>query len=354
MRKFRKVLALTLALALMVAVMAGCKSKDDGAAADGGLIAPLSGGKDIRKDEIKIGFITLSTAGIGTKMHEKAFAEQLAFYPNVTLKFLDAEYNPANQKTLLNECVTQKFDAVILECMDTEALNGAISEAENAGIPVITMNSGASGLHTLHIEGSDYEAGWNGGKILSEAIGGTGSAILLDVPPEQKAVGRMGTGFEEYLAQNTEIKLLEKPGIANWSMDNGRDTMSALLTKYPNPGDINIVYAASDDIGMGAIQAIEAAGRENEGILVYANMGYPEGLQAIKDGRLFGTGFSDIYLEDTAALMLVLQFIATGTNSISAGYEKTPVLSMWVPPCTPDNVDDIIAISHWADLYDFH
>jgi ribose transport system substrate-binding protein len=346
-----KIIATILTIALAVSVISSCapKESDAGDAPVAGGIA-LSG-KDIRNDPLKIAYITLSTAGIGNRMHELAYEEQLSYYPNVDFQFFDGEYNPDRQRQILNECVTQKYDAVIIEAMGTEELNRAIVEAEEAGIPVITMNSGASAIHTLHIEGSDYEIGYKAAELLGEAINGTGNAILLDVPAEQKAMGRMGTGFEEGLAAKfPNIKLLEKPGIANWSQENANTAMRDFLTKYPNPGDINIVYGASDDIAIGAIQAIEAAGRQDEGILVFGNMGYPTGLQAVKNGSMFGTGFSDIYLEDTSSLTLALYFISAGINSISAGYTKTPVISMYVPPITAENIDSYIEVSHWKQV----
>lgn len=352
MKRFGKLLALFLAIAIIVSALAACSAKDAGpSGSDGAGTGIALKGKDIFGTQIKIAYITLSTAGIGNRMHELAYREQLGYYPNVDFQFFDGQYSPDTQRTLLNECVTQKYDAVIIEAMGTEELNRAIVEAEEAGIPVITMNSGASALHTLHIQGSDYAIGERAAVILGDAIGGTGNAILLDVPPEQKAMGRMGTGFEEKLKSDyPDIKLIEQTGIANWSQENGNTAMRDFLTKYPNPGDINIVYAASDDIAIGAIQAIEAAGRQDEGILVFGNMGYPTGLQAVKDGRMYGTGFSDIYLEDTSSLTLALYFIATGINSISAGYTETPIIDMVVPPITDENIDSYIEVSHWKQV----
>jgi ABC-type sugar transport system substrate-binding protein len=351
MKKTGKILALLLVCALIVSAFSACKPKEAGTGDDAPAAGIALSGKNIREDAIKIAYITLSTAGIGNRMHELAYEEQLSYYPNVDFQFFDGEYNPDRQRQILNECVTQKYDAVIIEAMGTEELNRAIVEAEEAGIPVITMNSGASAIHTLHIEGSDYEIGYKAGELLGEAIGGKGEAVLLDVPAEQKAMGRMGTGFEECLTEKfPDIKLLEKPGIKDWSQENANTAMRDILTKYPNPGDIDIIYGASDDIAIGAIQAIEAAGRQNEGILVFGNMGYPTGLQAVKNGSLYGTGFSDIYLEDTSSLTLALYFIATGINSISAGYESTPVISMYVPPITAENIESYIEVSHWKQV----
>ncbi|MDR3278080.1 MAG: sugar ABC transporter substrate-binding protein [Oscillospiraceae bacterium] len=364
MRKFKKVLALTLALVMMIAVMAGCKAKVEDEPSDpvpppangdvnpGAPAAPPAMvGKDIFTENIKIAYITLAMAGIGNRMHELAFAQQSAFYPNLDFQFFDGNYDPNNQRAQIGECINAGYDAIMIECMDTNVAGPAILEAEAAGIPVITVNQGADVLHTLHIQGSDYAAGAQAARLLAAEIGGKGNAVLLDVPAEQKASGRMGTGFEETLAKEfPDIKLIETQPIANWNQENANNAMRDILTKHPNAGDISIVYGVSDDVAVGAVQAIESAGRQNEGILVYGNMGYPNGLQAVKDGRMFGTGLSDIYLEDTSSLTFALFFIATGTTSITAGYTETPTVDMVVSPASPANIDLIIAASHWLEI----
>jgi ribose transport system substrate-binding protein len=331
---------------------------DDDKAVFSGLLGrstkTLTGGKVVYAGNLNDISVPVGFGLIENIRTEAGLKYGVKFYPNVNLKFFDGGYDVNNQISQINDCVTQGYDAIIIECMDTEALNGAIGDAEAAGVPVISVNQGVSGVHTLHIQGSDYKAGWQAAEILSKKIGGKGNAVLLDVPHEQKASGRMGTGFEDYLAKNTQIKLIEKPGIANWSQENANTTMRDILTKYPNPGDINIVYGACDDIAMGAVQAIEAAGRGDEGILVFGNIGYPHGLQAVKDGRLFGTGYSDMYQEDTVTLTMTLHAIETGTTAVKAGYKKTPSIDLVVLPCTAENVDQVIGFSHWEQLMDFH
>jgi simple sugar transport system substrate-binding protein/ribose transport system substrate-binding protein len=368
-----KIIAAILAIVLATSALASCGPKESNAGtADGGATparagkddgdqvpefaddrgaTPARAGKDIFTEQIKIAYITLAMAGIGNRMHELAFAEQLEFYPNVEFKFFDANYDPNNQRAQIGECITAGYDAIMIECMDTNVVGPAILEAEQAGIPVLTINQGADVLHTLHIQGSDYAAGAQAARILAEKSGGSGNAVLLDVPAEQKASGRMGTGFAETLASEfPDIKLIETQPIANWNQENANNAMRDILIKYPDAGDINIVYGVSDDVAVGAVQAIEAAGRAGEGILVYGNMGYPNGLQAVKDGRMYGTGFSDIYLEDTSSLTLALYFIATGTTSVTAGYEKTPTVDMVVTPVSPDNIELVIGASHWLQI----
>ena len=127
--------------------------------------------------------------------------------------------------------------------------------------------------------------------------------------------------------------------------------MRDLLTKYEQ---IDCVYCASDDIAKGANQAIDAAGRAAE-IKVYSSMGYPDALQQIKDGTMFGTYFSDSYLEYATALYLTLHAIETGITASSAGYASTPIIDMPTVPTTIENVENIIKDSRWetTGIYQF-
>jgi ribose transport system substrate-binding protein len=350
-----KVLALLLAVMLAgVFALTGCggnaASGDSQAAAGENAgeisgLAPLGNGKDIFNDEIKIAHIALSTAGITNVLIQKGVNEQLVLYPNVKVSYFDAMYDVNTQMSLINECITQGFDAILIEPLDTEALNTTIIDAENAGIPVITVNTGANAVHTLHMQGSDYKAGWRSGEEMAKLTNGQGTAIVLDCPAEQKAIGLMGTGFEEYIAQNTDIELLENQSIPNWSTENANTTMRDMLTKY---SDITMVYCASDDIALGAIQAIEAGGRSGDGIIVWGNCGYLPALDAITDGRMAGSMFSDVYVQYSSALYFALYFISTGTTSVTAGYTETPIVDQAMTPVTRANVDDIRAVSRWV------
>jgi ABC-type sugar transport system substrate-binding protein len=182
--------------------------------------------------------------------------------------------------------------------------------------------------------------------VLVEALGGQGNVVLLDCPAAQKPTILMGTGFEDYIHEEAPgITLLESVPIDNWSSEIANTTMRDLLTKYDQ---INGVYAVSDEMAHGAIQAIEAAGRTE--IIVYGSQGYPYALQAIRDGTMYGTFFSDGYLEYATALYLTLHIIETGTTSVTAGYTQTPLIEMPTTPTTAANVENVISDSRWESL----
>ena len=358
MKKTRKILAVIIAVALVAVLFAACdkapattSNTPASAAPDAGsptVQEPVSfKGKNVLTDQIKIYLITISTAGVSNRLNQLAVNEQLTCYPNVSVEYKDSEYDPSKQVTLIEEAITQGVDAIILECMDPVGVNGAIEAAEKAGIPVISFNAAKpSTTHTFHVRMDDWTNGWLSGQEMARIAGGEGTAVILDCPAVQKPSSLMGNGFEDYINDNTNIKFLEPPiPIDNWSSDNAQIAMRDLLTKY-GPGEITMVFCANDDIANGAMNAIDAAGRNGE-IILWGLFGYPAGLEGVKSGRMTGTMFSDVYVQLSMLFYVALDHISSGITAYNAGYEETPHISMPMFPVTAENVDFIMVASRW-------
>ena len=355
MRKHLRIIAILIVAVMAFGMLSSCESGANNSPAappsgdsGGGGFTGFTGGKDIYNDQIKISVISISTAGQINRMYQMAMNDQLFRFPNVQVHFKDAEYDPGKQITLIDEAITQGYDCIVLECMDPAAAVDAVHRAEAAGIPVITANAAQPfSVNTLHVAGADYSSGWSGGQMLDQMTAGqpNRTAICLDAPAMQKPGALMGTGFEEYIAQS-DITMLEVIGIDNWSADNSQIAMSNMLAKYGS-GEITMVYCASDDIATGAMNAIEQAGRQGDGILIWGMMGYPNALEAIRDGRMAGTNFSDTYAQYAAVFYYAMYFIATGIDAVEAGYTVTPMVEQPMFVVTKANVEEVMAFSGW-------
>lgn len=347
----KRLLPLLLSVTLLVALAAGCSSSSasstdsvSNSSNSSASATVLGNGKDISNDEIKICFIPFSTAGQSAALSEEGFRDAIAMYDNVTLDVYDSGYDYNTQISIVNEAITQGYDAIIIQPLDGVALSNAVTEAEEAGIPVITFSVNADCVHTLHMQGNDYGAGWQAAEQLSAAMGGNGEGnyILLDCPAAQRATTLFGYGFEDYITNNTKGTIIASEPIDYYSQEIANQVMRDLLTKYD---DIDVVYAVSDDMAMGALQAIEAAGRD--GILVWGNEGFAANLLAIQNGRQYGTSWSDLYTECSSMIQFALYFIGNGINSVNAGYTDTLVVNCPMVAVTADNIDEIIPVSRW-------
>ncbi len=359
MKSVKRILTLAIVALMMIALQTACggdkaTTSPDSSAADNTNAAindaagagKLRNGKDIYNDKIKIAWIPLASAGQINEVINLVWEDVVRIYPNVKIDTFDPQYNTETQISMVNEAITQKYDAIIMLPLDVAALNNVITEAEQAGIPVLTIDCGATAVHTFHLQGTDYGSGQLAAEIVAGELGGKGNYIVLDAPAAQKAIGRMGTGFIDFCEAYTDMVMLEDVSIEMWSQENARTTMTDLLNKYPT-GEIQAVYCASDDIAMGAYQAIEAAGRDKEGIIIYGNVGLAPVLQAIKEGKIYGTNYSDTYAHFYTAFHMALYFISTGTTSVTAGYDATPVIYDTLIPVNSENVDYIMAVSRY-------
>jgi ABC-type sugar transport system substrate-binding protein len=341
MKNKKKVVALILAVLMMVTftMLSGCSTdqSNSGSAQSGDQAGAPAKGKDINKDPITIAWIPLSTSGVANAITVKGFETALAAYPNIKLKIFDPQYDPSKQVTMINECITQKVDAILIEPMDPETVGKAITEAEAAGIVVMANNLQVSVPHSFGVKGSDYMAGQVGAEELCKALNDKGNIVILDAPAAQMTSTRHSLGFKEWLAQNnkTGINIIDYQNIEAWSMDNANQVMRDLLTKH---GDkIDAVFAASDDLALGAVQAIQGAGKTGK-ILVWGCQGFPNAIQAIKDGTMYGTSRMDDYTQACSAMMTMLYILQAGIHAPDMGFAQTPIVQTGAFACKKEDL----------------
>jgi simple sugar transport system substrate-binding protein len=198
------------------------------------------------------------------------------------LVFSDAQQKQENQISAVRACIQQGVNVIALPPVVEDGWDAVLTEAKNANIPVIIVDRSVSSdpsMYASHI-GSDMElegkkAGTemnkllpNGGNIL-ELSGTTGSGA---------AVGR-SKGFRETL--NANIKILDSQ-TGNFTRAEGKPVMEAFLKKYA--GQIQGVEIQNDDMAIGAIEAIKAAGLKPGDLKIVSFDGTRGGFQAMIDG----------------------------------------------------------------------
>ncbi len=344
----KKTLAIILALIMVIGCFAGCSGAPAEAPGADAPAAKLQG-KDISTEPVKMAYIPVSTAGATTEIAQYAADDIMVKYPNVEITFFDAGYDPTQQASIVTQCIAQDYDAIIMECTDDVAMNPLVTEAEQAGVVVITTNMACSATHSAYLSNYSYDAGWLIGQLVVEDVGTEGKVILLDCPAGMVAGTLHGKGFQDYIEQNSNLELIDYANIDGFSTENANTAMRDMLTKHD---EIDAVYGMSDDIAIGAIQAIESAGRSDEGILVYGSEGMPNAIEAIREGTLKATAWSDRYSLLSLAFNIALLHIDAGINGATLGYEETPSVSLPFQPVTSDNVESMIPMVRYAALQD--
>jgi len=200
------------------------------------------------------------------------------------LVFSDAQQKQENQISAMRACIQQKVDVIALPPVVETGWDTVLTEAKNAKIPVIVVDRSVTAdpsLYAAHIgsdmviEGERSAAEFNkmlpnGGNIL-ELSGTTGSGA---------AVGR-AKGFRAKL--NPNIKILDSQ-TGNFTRAEGKPVMEAFLKKYA--GQIQGVFFHNDDMAIGAVEAIKAAGIKPGDLKMVSIDGTRGGFQLMIDGWL--------------------------------------------------------------------
>jgi len=202
----------------------------------------------------------------------------------VKLIFSDAQQKQENQISAMRSCIQQGVNVIALPPVVETGWDAVLQEAQDANIPVIVVDRSVTAdpsMYATHIgsdmvlEGKRAAAEFNkllpdGGNIL-ELSGTTGSGA---------AVGR-AQGFREDL--NSNITILDSQ-TGNFTRAEGKPVMEAFLKKYA--GQIDGVFFHNDDMAIGAVEAIKAAGIQPGELVMVSVDGTRGGFQLMIDGWL--------------------------------------------------------------------
>jgi ABC-type sugar transport system substrate-binding protein len=263
---------------LAVSVLAGCGGSDGG---DSG-----SGSDD---GKITLGFSQVGAESGWRTANTKSIQESAA-KAGIDLKFSDAQGKQENQISAIRNFITQKVDVIAFSPVVTSGWDAVLKEAKDAGIPVILTDRAVDSQDTTLYKsfiGSDFVVeGQKAGDWLvkeyegkSEPVnivelqGTTGSAPALD---RQK-------GFAEKIAANPNFKIV-KSQTGDFKRADGKTVMETFLQSTP---DIDVLYAHNDDMGLGAIEAIEAAGKKpGTDIKIITVDAVKDGMTALAAGKI--------------------------------------------------------------------
>ena len=205
----------------------------------------------------------------------------------VDLKFSDAQGKQENQVKAVRAFIAQGVDAIILAPVVKTGWEQPLKEAQRAGIPVILVDRGVEADESLYatLIASDFvEEGRMAARFLVEKMGGKGNIVELQGSPGADPAIDRAKGFAEVIAASPEMKIIKSQS-GEFNKAKGKEVMEAFLKSGGET--INAVYAHNDDMALGAIQAIEEAGRKpGEDILIVSIDGVRGAFDAMKAGKL--------------------------------------------------------------------
>ena len=208
----------------------------------------------------------------------------------VNLKFSDAQGKQDAQIAALRNFVTQRVDAIILAPVKETGWDVILRDAKRANIPVILVDRGISASPDLYttLIASDFVAeGRMAGEWLAKATNGQCNVAELQGTTGAAPANDRAKGFREAIAKHPGVKIIEgMTQSGDFTRAKGKDVMEAYL-KSPRGGEIQAVYAHNDDMALGAIQAIEEAGKKaGTDIKVISIDGGRAALEALAAGKI--------------------------------------------------------------------
>lgn len=263
-----------MALALLLFFGAGCTRSES----------------EVRKPSQKIIGVTLLTVQHQFYQELRAGLEEEAVRHGYRLLISTAEFDSARQANQIDEFIVQKVDAMIVCPCDSRSVGASIVAANQANIPVFTADIASVsplGKVAAHIASDNVAGGRAAARLLAKAIGDKGKVVVLS-HPEVASVADRVRGFKEELAAHPNVQV-----VAELSSDGKRDkavrVMEDLLQAYP---DLSGVFGINDDTALGALAAIEAAGKLKQ-IKIVGYDATPEARAKIKAGQIYGDVIQD-------------------------------------------------------------
>ncbi|MDP9811050.1 inositol transport system substrate-binding protein [Rhizobium tibeticum] len=256
----------------------------------------------------------------------------------VTLQVEDAQNDVAKQQSQIQNFIASKVDAIIVNPVDTDATAAMSKIAAEAGVPLVYVNREPVNVDSLpdkqaFVASNEQESGTLETKEVCRLLGGKGKAVILMGELSNQAARMRTKDVHDVVATDDckGIAIVEEQ-TANWSRTEGSD----LMTNWLSSGiEFDAVIANNDEMAIGAIQALKAAGKDLSKIVIGGVDATQDALAAMQAGDLDVTVFQDAAGQGKGSLDAALK-LAKGEKVEKKVYIPFQLV-------TPENVKDFVA-----------
>ncbi len=226
------------------------------------LVATAFAGRPLMAKSLVVGFAQVGAESSWRTAETESIKSEAAVR-GVTLKFSDAQGKQENQIQAVRGFIAQGVDGIILAPVVETGWEPVLREARRAHIPVVLVDRGIKvnddSLYATLIASDFVAEGRQAAEWLAQKLNGKANIIELQGTPGAAPAIDRKKGFEEGISKFPDMKIIASQS-GDFRRSGGKEVMEALLKKYGN--DVNAVYAHNDDMALGAIQALEEAGRK--------------------------------------------------------------------------------------------
>lgn len=292
----------------------------------------ISAGPAFSKDLKKIG-ISLGSLGnpFFVALSKGAEAEAKKANPNVEVIAIGYDYDIGKQFTQIDNFIAAGVDLILLNPGDSKAIGPAIKKAQDAGIPVVAVDTAADGADAT-VTTNNVQAGEIACQYIVDKLGGKGDVIIQNSNQVSAVVDRV-KGCKSIFSNNPGIKILSDNQNGQGSRDGGMTVMQGDLTRFAK---IDAVFAINDPQAIGADLAIKQQNRN--GIIITSVDGAPDIEAALKDPnspQIQASVSQNPYLMARRAVQLGIEILAGKKPA-------QPLELMDSKLITRDNVNDYV------------
>ena len=195
---------------------------------------------------------------------------------------VQANEDVAKQVNGVLDLVAKKVDAILISVIDEAAVCSAMDAAKKANIPVIAIARGSKcPAQTLHLAMDEVQVGRDIAEWTAKKLNGQGKIAMIAGPAGAGTFINLANGYQEVMKKHPGIQIVYKREVP-LTREAGLKQAEDVMVAQP---DVAAIYAANDKVGLGAAQAVKAAGKGGK-VLVTAMNGTPPGIRGVKSGDL--------------------------------------------------------------------
>jgi inositol transport system substrate-binding protein len=241
--------------------------------------------------KVKVGMAMALFDDVWLTLVRDAMTKWASTHPDVELTIVDAANDTAKQVGQVENFLAQGMDAVIILPVDTAATGPMTKAVIKAGKPLVYVNRQPANLPkgVVYCGSHSIEAGIMNMEELGKAMGGKGNVvILMGELSNEAAIGRTD-GIKQVVKEKYPDIKITREQTGNWKRVEGKTIMENWLASGQ---EINGVASNNDEMALGALQAIKAAGKLGK-IPVGGTDGSHDALESMDKGELNNTVFQD-------------------------------------------------------------
>jgi len=244
------------------------------------MMAVTPGAAFAQAKKFVVGYANLADTDVFTMSRKTAFIDAVKADANVSVSFADANGDISKQLDQIDNFIAQKVNALVIVPVDYQGIVPGVEKANKAGIPVIALGIESAGGKYTFVGSKNLDAGRMQGEFMKDKLPKGAQILYLQGQPGLSHSKERLDGFTKAMASRTDVKVLANLP-ANYDRAEGMKITEDWVQRFPK---FDAIIAANDQMALGALQALKAAGRK--GVLISGIDGVKDALDAIKAGDM--------------------------------------------------------------------